>query len=59
MLSNEELKAKLQIGQDAKLRRWLQENRVPWTTDGQGRPITSESLLSEAIRQKSQGEVVF
>jgi hypothetical protein len=53
MLSNAELKTKLAIGHDSKLRIWLRDHGVPFALDGKGKPVTTETLMTEGIRQKS------
>lgn len=59
MLSNQELKERVGCAQNARLKRWLEEHRVPWVNDANGNPVTTETLLTEAIRVTRPVEVTF
>jgi hypothetical protein len=50
MISNADLRKRVGCSQNAKLRRWLDDRRIPWTTDANGNPVTTEGLLEEGIR---------
>lgn len=49
LLTHEDLKDWANIRSKAKLTRWLNENRVAYTFDAKGRPITTLDQLNKAL----------
>lgn len=59
LLSNEELKEKVNAGQERMLVRWLNEHRIPWMKDRQGRAITTLSAIEKVLFEETSEEVDF
>lgn len=59
LLSNAELKEKVDIHQEPKLRKWLNANRVQWMKDGKDRAITTLSAIEKVLFKESENEVDF
>ena len=59
LLSNEELKEKVKIRQDTKLKRWLNENRIYFWLDGKKRPITTVGEIERSKPENRKDGVDF
>ena len=59
LLSNEELREKVNAHQERTLVRWLNEHRIPWIKDRQGRAITTLSAIEKVLFAESDEEVDF
>lgn len=59
LISNVELKEKLNCGQDAKLIRWLEERRIKWDKDTKGRPFTTLSAIEQYLFKTAGNKVDF
>lgn len=60
LISNAELREKLDAKQDAKVIKWLNDNRVRWTRDAKGRAVTTIEAINQALLKKAdEDEVSF
>lgn len=58
LVSNAELREKLDIHQDTKLIKWLNANRIQWVRDGKKRPITTTEAINQALLEKRETDEV-
>lgn len=56
LLSNEELREKVNVYQDKPLIKWLNANRVKWMKDQKGRPITTIGAIERVLFADNDGE---
>ena len=56
LLSNAELRAKIDVHQDKSLIRWLNANRVRWIRDKKGRPITTLAAIEKVLFKQQRGD---
>ena len=60
LLSNKELRDKLEEKQNSRVVKWLQENRIRFTYDLKRRPITTLSAIERVLfNEQSTDEVDF
>jgi len=60
IISHTELRDKIGAKQDAKVIKWLNDNRIRWTRDAKGKPITTSEAVNAALLRKSdESEVSF
>lgn len=59
LISNSELKQKLDCGQDKQVIKWLNANRVKWWRDAKKRPITTVGEIEKSAELKDDEEVEF
>jgi hypothetical protein len=59
LLSNAELRTKLNCGQDAQIIKWLNERRIKWDKDTKKRPITTLSAIERYLLKENTSEVDF
>lgn len=59
LLSNSDLKDRLQIANETKLRKWLNENRVYYWLDGQKKAVTTVREFENSKERPRDSEVSF
>ena len=59
LLSNDELKTKLNAKQDAQVIKWLNKRGIPWDRDAKNHPITTLSAIDKHINKESAEKVDF
>jgi len=59
ILSNAELRAKLDTQQEPKVRKWLNDRNIAWDKDAKGKAMTTLSAIEEHLFKKSSEEVSF
>jgi hypothetical protein len=59
IVSNAELKEKLNCKQDAQVIRWLNTRGIRWDYDTKGRPITTLRQIEKFLDKETAGEVDF
>jgi hypothetical protein len=56
LVSNAELREKLDAKQDAKVIKWLNDNRIRWTRDAKGRAVTTIEAINQALLRNAEDE---
>lgn len=59
LLSNAELKAKLNAAQNQQVIKWLNTRRIPWDRDAKGNPITTLNAIEKYLLKETEEEVSF
>ena len=59
LISNQELKEKLNCKQDAKLIKWLNDRHIKWDYDTKHKPITTLSAIERHLFKEPDNEVDF
>ena len=59
IVSNSELKEKLDTAQESKLIRWLNERQIEWDRDAKGHVFTTLSAIERHLFKESGEEVDF
>lgn len=59
LLSNSELREKLNCAQDKPLIKWLNDNRIKWLYDTKHKPITTLEAIERHLFKESDNEVDF
>jgi hypothetical protein len=59
LISNQELKEKLNCRQDGKVIKWLNDNRIQWVYDAKRKPITTLGAIERHLFKESGEEVDF
>jgi len=59
LISNQELKEKLNCKQDKLLIKWLNDRHIKWDYDTKRKPITTLGAIERHLFKESQGEVDF
>ena len=58
LLSNEELRSKLDEKQNSRVVKWLQENRIRFLYDHKRRPITTLSAIERVLLNEQRTDEV-
>lgn len=58
LVSNAELREKVDAKQDDKIIKWLNDNRIRWTRDAKKRPITTTEAINQALLKTADSEEV-
>jgi len=59
LLSYEELRSKLDAGQQSQVIKWLNERHIKWDFDSKKRPITTLSAIEKHLFKESAQDVDF
>jgi hypothetical protein len=59
LLSNQELKSKLDCKQDSKVIKWLNDNSIQWVYDAKRKPITTLAAIERHLFKDINEEVAF
>jgi exonuclease V gamma subunit len=59
LLSNTQLRDKLNSKQDAQIIRWLNERGIRWDRDTKGRPVTTLGQIEKHLEKETHAEVDF
>jgi len=59
LLSNTQLREKLNSKQDAQIIRWLNERGIRWDKDTKGRPVTTLGQIEKYLEKETHAEVDF
>lgn len=59
LISNKQLKKKLDTRQDAQIIKWLNERHIKWDRDTKKKPITTQAAIDSHILKETSSEVDF